>query len=64
MSKIREAVALDAEGTAYVHVKGWQTSYVRIIEQSYLDHISYVKRLDLRKEVLSSNKGLQLVVTL
>lgn len=59
---IQEAVDSDAEGIAYVHVKSWQTSYAGLIDQSYLDNISYEKRLDLRKEILASNKGLQLVV--
>jgi len=60
---IREAVASDAEGMAYVHVKGWQTSYVGIIEQSYLDNISYDQHLELRKKILNSEGTLQLVVT-
>jgi len=60
---IREAVPCDAEGTTYVHVKGWQTSYIGIIEQSYLDNISYDQRLELRKKILESKGTLQLVVT-
>lgn len=61
--EIREAVPPDAEGTAYVHVKGWQTSYVGLIEQSYLDNINYDQRLELRKKILHSEGTLQLVVT-
>ena len=60
---IREAVESDAEGSAYVYVKSWQTSYVGIIEQSYLDHISYDQRLQLRKKILQLKDTLQLVVT-
>lgn len=59
---IREAVPSDTEGTAYIHVKAWQTSYVGIIEQSYLDNISYDQRLELRKKILESEGTLQLVV--
>lgn len=61
---IRKATTLsDAEGTAAVHVKGWQTSYVGMIEQAYLDNIDYDQRLELRKKILSSEGTLQLVVT-
>jgi len=62
--EIRNAVAADATGIALIHVKSWQTSYAGLIKQSFLDNISYEKRLALRKEILSSNKGLQLVVVL
>jgi GNAT superfamily N-acetyltransferase len=59
---IREAVPSDAEGTAYVHVKAWQTSYGGMIEQSYLDNINYDQRLELRKKILYSEGTLQLIV--
>ena len=61
--EIREALVSDAEGTAYVHVKGWQTSYIGLIEQSYLDTINYEQRLALRKKILQFKDTLQLVVT-
>lgn len=60
---IRKATLSDAEGTAYVHVKGWQTSYVGMIEQAYLDNISYDDRLALRKKVLKAKDMLSLIVT-
>lgn len=61
--EIRKAVLSDAEGIAHVHVKSWQTSYRSIIEQSFLDNISYEQRLKSRKEILKSKDTLQLVVT-
>jgi GNAT superfamily N-acetyltransferase len=61
--EIREAVTSDAEGVAAVHVKSWQTSYAGIIDQSYLDNISYNQRFALRKKILASEGSLQLVVT-
>jgi GNAT superfamily N-acetyltransferase len=60
---IREAVPSDAEGITHVHVKSWQTSYRGIIEQSFLDNISYEERLERRKKILHSKGMLQLVVT-
>ena len=60
---IRKATSSDAEGTAHVHVKGWQTSYAGIIEQAYLDAISYDERLELRKKILNSKDMILLVVT-
>lgn len=61
--EIRKAIASDAEGIAHVHVKSWQTSYRGIIEQSFLDNISYEQRLELRKKILNSEGALQLIVT-
>lgn len=61
--EIRKTTPSDAEGTAYVHVKGWQTSYVGMIEQAYLDAISYDERLELRKKILNSKDMLSLVVS-
>jgi GNAT superfamily N-acetyltransferase len=61
--EIRKATIPDAEGIAAVHVKSWQTSYQGIIEQSYLDAISYGDRLGLRKRILSTKSMLSLVVT-
>lgn len=53
--EIRKATLSNAEGTASVHVKGWQTSYAGIIEQTYLDAmISYDERLELCKKILNS----------
>lgn len=58
---IRKATLSDAESIASVHVKSWQTSYVGLIDQSFLDNISYDKRLALRKEILKSDNSLHLV---
>ena len=60
--EIRKAIPSDAEGISYVHVKAWQTSYVGMIEQAYLDAISYDERLQLRKRILNSEDMLVLVV--
>jgi GNAT superfamily N-acetyltransferase len=60
--QIRKATLSDAEAIASVHVKSWQTSYMGIVEQSYLDAISYDERLALRKKVLDSKDILSLVV--
>jgi len=58
---IREATERDAEGITFVNVNSWQTSYAGIIEQSFLDAISYEKRLAFRKEILASKNALHLV---
>lgn len=51
---IRAANLQDAEGIANVHVKSWQTSYAGVIDQQYLENISYEQRLQFRKEILQS----------
>jgi GNAT superfamily N-acetyltransferase len=58
---IREATESDAEGIAAVHVNSWQTSYAGIIDQSFLDNISYEDRLTLRREILQTKNVLHLV---
>jgi len=58
---IREATERDAEGITGVNVRSWQTSYAGIIEQSFLNAISYEKRLAFRKEILASKHALHLV---
>ena len=58
---IREATGLDATGIALVHVNSWQTNYAGIIEQSFLDKISFDKRLTSWKEILRS-KNMHLVL--
>ncbi len=60
--RIREATSLDAEGVAFVHVNSWKTSYAGVIDQVFLENISYEKRLASWKEILRSKKTLQLVV--
>jgi hypothetical protein len=58
---IRKATSLDAEAITLVHVNSWQTSYTGIIEQSFLDNISFDKRLASWKEILQSKSMLHLV---
>lgn len=59
---IRYATESDAEGIAFVHVNSWKTSYAGIIDQDFLDTISYEKRLSSWKEILQSKNTQQLVV--
>lgn len=61
--EIREATESDASGIAFVHVNSWQTSYAGIIEQSFLDNISYDKRLASWTEILKSKDSVHLVAT-
>lgn len=37
---IRRAIPINAEGIAFVHIKGWQESYKGMIDQNYLDNLS------------------------
>lgn len=60
---IREAQANDAEEIAFVHWDSWKTSYKGIIEQSYLDSVTFDDRLKLREKILSENSGLHLIAT-
>lgn len=60
---VRAASIEDAEETTFVHVKAWQESYKGIVDQDYLDNISYEKRLAWRKKIIQENFGLQLVAT-
>jgi ribosomal protein S18 acetylase RimI-like enzyme len=50
--EIRPATLADAEAIVRVHVTAWQESYKGIIEQSYLDNLSYEDRLGFRKQIL------------
>jgi len=59
--KIQDAAESDAEGITFVHVNSWKTSYADVIDQSFLENISYDKRLAFRKEVLKSKETLHLV---
>lgn len=52
---IRQAVLQDAEAIAKIHVQSWQESYKGIIGQSFLDNISYEKRLEMRRKILNAN---------
>ena len=58
---IREATESDAEGIAFVHVKSWQTSYAGIIDQSFLDTISYDQRLASWTKIVQSKNTRQFV---
>lgn len=57
---IRNATLEDAEKVAYIHVKAWQESYQGIIDQNYLDTISFSDRLILRKKILMNPKPAQI----
>ncbi len=50
--EIRPATLADAEAIVRVHITAWQESYKGIIEQSYLDNLSYEDRLVFRKQIL------------
>ena len=57
---IRAATLKDAESIADIHVKAWQESYRGIIEQNYLDEISFSEKLAFRKEILTHPKPAQI----
>ncbi len=58
---IREATESDAKGIAFVHVNSWKTSYAGIIDQSFLDTISYDQRLASWTKILQSKNTQQFV---
>ncbi len=57
---IRRATLEDAEKIADIHVRAWQESYKGIIDQNYLDAISFSGRLAFRKKILSHPKPKQI----
>lgn len=59
---IRQATEFDVEGIAFVQVNSWKTSYAGIIDQDFLDNISYEKRLSSWKDILLSKSSQELVV--
>jgi len=60
---IRKATPSDAKDIAFVHVNSWKTSYAGIIDQTFLDNMSYEKRHASWKDILQSKKSQELVVT-
>ena len=52
---IRESTLSDANEVAAIHVKSWQQSYRSIIDEHYLENISFSDRLELRNKILQSN---------
>ncbi|MES2252863.1 MAG: GNAT family N-acetyltransferase [Pseudomonadota bacterium] len=60
----RSATLDDASAIARVHLQAWKESYVGLIEQEYLDSISFSDRLKLRRNMLTTanSKKLNLVV--
>jgi GNAT superfamily N-acetyltransferase/predicted nuclease of restriction endonuclease-like (RecB) superfamily len=52
---IRESTLSDASEVAAIHVKAWQESYKNIIEEHYLQNISFSDRLELRNKILNNN---------
>lgn len=59
--RIQEATESDAEGITFVHINSWKTSYAGVIDQSFLNNISYDERLAFRKEVLKLKEIMHLV---
>jgi hypothetical protein len=57
---IRNATESDAEGIAFVHVNSWRTRYAGIIDPSFLENLSYDKRLASWKEILQSKSSQEL----
>lgn len=57
---IRSAALEDAEKIAYIHVKAWQESYQGVIDQNYLDNLSFSERLAFRKKILTHPKSKQI----
>ena len=57
---VRNATLEDAEKIAYIHVKAWQESYKGIIDQNYLDTISFSERFAFRKKILMHPKPAQI----
>jgi GNAT superfamily N-acetyltransferase len=52
---IRESTLSDANDVAAIHVKSWEQSYRSIIDEHYLQNISFSDRLELRNKILQSN---------
>lgn len=52
---IRESTLSDANEVAAIHIKSWQQSYRSIIDEHYLENISFSDRLELRNKILQSN---------
>jgi ribosomal protein S18 acetylase RimI-like enzyme len=42
--KIRKAVLSDVKGIAKVHVDSWKTTYVNIVQEEYLNNLTYESR--------------------
>lgn len=51
--RIREACAADAPAIAIVHVKSWYTAYAGVVSDDYLARLSYRRREDHWRKVLS-----------
>ena len=55
MFQIRNSVLRDAVDVAKIHVRAWQESYVGIVDDNYLDNLSFKDKLALREKILTSN---------
>lgn len=53
---IREAVAPDAAAIARVHVDCWRTTYAGIVPHDYLANLSYGRREQMWRDVLSAQQ--------
>lgn len=63
MARIRDAQVADAVGIATVHVRSWQTTYVGIMPEPFLQSLSIEKRADAWEKGLQNpiEGGFQLV---
>jgi L-amino acid N-acyltransferase YncA len=55
---IRDATVDDASAITRVHIASWQTTYVGILPQDYLDSLSYERRLTAWRSLLSDTSSL------
>ncbi len=56
---IRQATREDAIHLAIVHIQSWRTTYRGILEDGYIDSLSYEEKERLWKNVLQSPTGLK-----
>lgn len=61
---IREPLEGDIAGIAHVHWRTWQTSYLGIIKQNYLDLRTFEYSLKLRTNVFHNKATLSLIALL
>lgn len=54
---IRSANFNDAADIASVHISAWQESYKNIINQEYLNQISFIAKLQLREQMLANQSS-------
>jgi hypothetical protein len=52
--EILPMIVEDTETIARIHTQSWQESYKGILEQEYLDSLTYVSRLEFRKKIITN----------